>query len=328
MPLKTPQFWYEPAGRISNLLYPLSVVYLVLHKIYQFLGHKSKLYQSSIPVICLGNVVMGGSGKTPTALALYDLVIKKKIADKPVFLTRGYGGDCVNGTIVDLQKHTYKDVGDEALLLARKGITIASINRSQGAKVAEQLGADLIIMDDGFQNPSLFKDLKLLVVDATNPFGNSQIFPAGPLREPIGTALKRSDGIISIGGTIKTKLLEYPAFILPKDMAYDKNKKYIAFAGLGRPEKFKRTLERLEYNIVGWYPFADHHPYKNEEIEFVLHEARQKDALLITTEKDFVRIPKQFQNNILTLPIELTFRNEDTIVTFIQKMITMRTNRI
>lgn len=327
MPLKTPKFWYEPSGTLSSLLYPLSVVYLTGHRLYQYLAKKSKPYKSSVPVICLGNVVMGGSGKTPTALALYDLVIKKKIAEKPVFLTRGYGGDCVNGTVVDLDKHTYKDVGDEALLLARKGITIAAVSRPQGAKIAEQLGADLIIMDDGFQNPSLHKDLKLLVVDAENPFGNGHIFPAGPLREPIGAALKRSDGIISIGGTIKTKLLEYPAFILPIEANHDKGKNYLAFAGLGRPEKFKRTLERLNYNVVSWHPFSDHHPYTNQEMELALKEAKEKNALIITTEKDFVRVPKPYQKDILTLPIALNFRNEDIIVTFIQKIINLHKNR-
>ncbi len=327
MPLRTPKFWYESSSFLSNILYPLSVVYLIVHRLYQFLAKKTAPYQSSVPVICLGNLVMGGSGKTPTALALYDLVIKKKIAEKPVFLTRGYGGDCVNGMLVDVNKHSYTDVGDEALLLARKGITVASVSRPQGAKVAEKQGADLIIMDDGFQNPSIHKDIKFLVIDTEKPFGNGQIFPAGPLREPIGAAMKRCDGIISIGGSLKTKLLEYPAFIYPLEPDHDKNRQYIAFAGLGRPEKFKKTLERLNYDVIGWHPFADHHPYKLEEIEALMAEAQSKKAMVITTEKDLMRIPKEFHETILTLPIELRFRNEDIIVTFIQKIVNLHRNR-
>lgn len=318
MPLKTPKFWYEKRSRIANLLTPLSVIYLTGQNFHQYLNSLKKPYKASVPVICLGNVTMGGSGKTPTALALYDLVIKHGIAKKPVFLTRGYGGDCVNATEVDLTKHTFKEVGDEPILLAKKGTVIASVVRPQGAKLAEKLGADLIIMDDGFQNQSIHKDVNFIVADKNNPFGNGLAFPAGPLREPIGKAIKRAQAFISIGGSTNMPVNEFEAIIEPTDKSHDKTKNYIAFAGLARPEKFKMTLDKLGYNVISWYDFPDHHPYTDKEIQNALDEAKQKNALVITTEKDLVRIKPALRESILSLPIELKFKDEEGFISFLK----------
>ncbi|MEM9469391.1 MAG: tetraacyldisaccharide 4'-kinase [Pseudomonadota bacterium] len=316
MPLKTPSFWYQEFGLKAALLKPVSLLYYAVH----LLNQKLKTpYQSSIPVLCVGNIVMGGSGKTPTVLALIDLVQKNKLAKNPVILTRGYGGIIKRPTVVDTETHTHEQVGDEALLLAQKATVIVSPNRAQGAKKAEELRSDLIIMDDGFQNNSLNKDISLLVVDGINPFGNNQLFPAGPLRQTIKSALNQSDTIISIGPKIETEHAQFSASIEAEKSTLNLERNYVAFAGLGRPEKFKKTLEDLSVKITTWNAFADHHPYSNKECEALLSIAKENDAELITTEKDWVRLPADMQKKTKTLPISLSFDQDEKFISFLKE---------
>jgi tetraacyldisaccharide 4'-kinase len=315
MPFKTPSFWYKSVSWQALALTPLAALYALGHKINV---HLQKPYKSSVRVICVGNVVMGGSGKTPTVLALLEHIKKQDLAQNPIILTRGYGGSITQATRVDPFKHTYHDVGDEALLLAQHAQVIVSANRKDGAQKAELLGADLIVMDDGFQNNTLHKDINLLVVDGANPFGNGFIFPAGPLREPKQCALKRCDAVISINGQAIFDKECFTATIKPESSQLDKNKNYVAFAGLGRPKKFKTTLEELGVQISSWHPFADHHPYTSADLERLDAQAVKHDSTLITTSKDHVRLPDPYQHTTQALPITLFFNDDKAMMNFLE----------
>lgn len=300
MPFTTPKFWYAPRGIISYALLPVAWVYQLFHCLNQSL--KPKAYQSSIPIICIGNAVAGGSGKTPTAMALMKLIIATGGFKSPCFLTRGYGGDI--------------QYSDEAELLKKIAPTIIAANRAAGAKSAEQQKHDLIIMDDGLMNKALKKDITFLVIDRAVDFGNGMTIPAGPLREPLSKILPKSDAVICIGEILLSDKPVFaaqikPTVTLPKD-------KYIAFAGLGRPEKFLETLVNLDVEVIGWHEFADHHPYSNADIENLATLAKAQNAKLITTEKDFARIPEKYKSEIMVLPIELEFFASDEIINYIK----------
>ena len=315
MCFKTPSFWYQKPGLISHLLTPVSWLYQIGHTVNQII--QSQPYTSSVPVICIGNAIAGGSGKTPTVISLVHALKDNGITKKPFILTRGYGGALKEATLVDTKTHASEDVGDEALLLARHAPTITASNRAAGARLAEKNGADLIIMDDGLQNSSLAKTLSFLVVDRQVDFGNNKTLPAGPLREPLSKILPKAQGIICIGPAFHSDKPVFEAKIIPTG-DLNKNPNYVAFAGLGLPDKFKNTLLDLELNLVGWHPFADHYNYSEQDIEKLRQEAEDKNAILITTEKDFVRLPQNLSKDITTLPIEITFQNSNDLVSFIQ----------
>ena len=321
MPLKTPAFWYQPSGLMAHLLTPVSWLYQLGHTINQIL--QSAPYRANIPVICIGNALAGGSGKTPTVIALVQLLKRQNIATTPFILTRGYGGTIKTATHVNA-KHTAQDVGDEALLLARNAPTIIAADRSEGAKLAEKSGADLIIMDDGLQNNSLHKTLSFLVVERRIDFGNGKTIPAGPLREPLRKILPKVQSVICIGRPFQSDKPVFEAAITPT-ATLDLNKKYIAFAGLGRPEKFKDTLENLNINLVGWHAFADHHAYTLQDIETLKQEAAKNNATLITTEKDHVRLPADFVEPVETLAIEMTFQDTGALLSFIKEKLDSKT---
>lgn len=336
MPLKTPKFWYTaPADSLkqspgehalTGALQPVSMLYQ--------LGHRAKLLwtktnRAPLPVICVGSVTVGGSGKTPTCIALNNLIKKYALFSEPYFLTRGYGGsDPGPRRIVD--HDTAQKVGDEPLLLANRSNTIISVNRHWGAKKAHDLGADLIIMDDGLQNLSLHKDLSFLILDGTLGLGNKKTLPAGPLREPFSTTLKRSDAIILIGEDtygLRSMIFEnipvFHARITPdkENNPVPVNKPYIAFAGLGTPEKFFDTLRTNGLTLIETKAFADHHQYSKADIQPLLDYAEKSNARLITTEKDYVRLPKDLQKQVYMYPITLQWKNESALIHFIAEKI-------
>lgn len=314
MPCKTPDFWYRQRGFVSAVLTPVSWLYQIGHTINQTL--KAAPYKSSLPVICIGNAVAGGGGKTPTVLALTKLLSDKKIC----LLTRGYGGNTEGATLVDLHTHSAADAGDEALLLAQIAPTVICSDRAEGAKIAEQTGADLIIMDDGLQNRQLHKDITFLVIDRQIDFGNNKTIPAGPLREPLSKILAKTDAVICIGPKLHSDKAVFESEISPLK-ALDQNKKYIGFAGLALPDKFKNTLIDMNVNLIGWHPFPDHHNYTDNDLAQLHDEARTKGAVLVTTEKDHVRLPEKDKANIETLPIELQFKAPDEIKKYIEAKI-------
>ncbi|MCI5060436.1 MAG: tetraacyldisaccharide 4'-kinase [Alphaproteobacteria bacterium] len=321
MPLKTPKFWYQAPDIRSTLLAPLAWSYQAGHLLHTARQRK-KQYRSPLPVICVGNAVAGGSGKTPTVISLVQLIKSQLSFKNPYILTRGYGGNITQPTLVDPDIHSASDVGDESLLLAAYAPTVISPNRAAGAKFIEaneqeKQSADLILMDDGLQNASLAHTLRLLVIDRSMDFGNGKTIPAGPLREPLQKLLPTIDGVVCIGPKLMAECPSFSATITPNVKNLNTDQAFIAFAGIGRPEKFKTTLEELNLRLAGWHEFADHHPYTIDEIKKLLSHAKEKNATLITTEKDHIRLPNEFKDKIKTLPIALRFEEENELKFFL-----------
>jgi tetraacyldisaccharide 4'-kinase len=315
MPRSAPAFWRKD-GIIPALLSPFSCLYMAGHRIKWAL---SKPYRAGIPVICIGGVTVGGSGKTPTLHAILSIIKTNGLFQKPVILLRGYGGTMTGPIVVDVTTHTYKDVGDESLLHARHAPTIISAVRSAGVRLAEQLGADIILMDDGLQNNTIEKTLSLLVIDGEQGIGNGRVLPAGPLREPLKDALSRVGAIVQIGidAVPNTDVKHLPATIMPQ-RAPEIGKTYFAFAGLGHPDKFRLTLQSQGVTITDFVAFPDHHPYSDADI--IALKALSGKNTLITTEKDFVRIPLHLRDGIETLPIILTFQNPKEVAELVRSI--------
>ena len=303
--MKAPRFWYRKHSILGYLLSPLGGIFAIGGMFRSVFAHP---YKAGIPVICVGNIVAGGSGKTPTALAIAKLLIDE--GHKPVFVTRGYGGTEKGPLKVIIAQHTAKQVGDEALLLARGAPTWIGRDRIAAIKMAEQQGTH-IILDDGLQNPNIKPDITLLVVDGPAGFGNEQFIPAGPLRERLKHALPRLDAVVMIGEdkhhiaarvnipVISAKLEP----IMPVNLMQDS--KYLAFAGIARPEKFYDTCRGLGLNIVGTRDFSDHHIFTMKELRSLWQHAASNNARLITTEKDFVRLNSDFRDLVVALPVKL-----------------------
>lgn len=297
------------------ILSPLSCAYYAGHKIKWSL---SKPYKSGIPVLCIGGIVAGGSGKTPTLHAILKLIHEHGLFKKPVILLRGYGGTMKEPVIVDLQNHDFHNVGDEALLHAALATTIVSAERAEGAKLAEEIGADIILMDDGLQNNTIQKDVSMLVINGGQGLGNGKMIPAGPLREPLCDALDRVDAIIQIHGNApSTQKPVLNAHIKPI-VHLDKARSYFGFAGIGDPDKFKNTLLDIGLDVKDFVHFADHHPYTSNDIDRLRRQA--KGNTLITTAKDYIRIPASFREGIEILPIELTFDAPDDVLKILRTL--------
>lgn len=309
---QTPKFW-QSRNLLAYALLPFSWLYKLGH------GLKTKLakpYKSRVPVICVGGVVAGGSGKTPVVHALVKLAREEMSFENPVILTRGYGGVVQGPSLVDPQIHNYMDVGDEALLHATQAPTIVAKDRAAGLKLAEIMGADLVIMDDGLQNSSVAKTISFAVVDAHYKFGNGYTLPAGPLREPVKWAMKKIDAIILANGDTAIDHKTVFKTSLQVLSEHDRTRTYTAFAGLGNPEKFKKTLEQNGFKVGDFKAFPDHYPYAPEEIEQLIIQADSN--ALITTQKDLTRIPAVFWDAIHVLRIGLSFEAPATVCNLIR----------
>lgn len=318
--MRAPEFWKKD-GATARLLDPIG-------KAYGLAGALRQLWvtpkPAGIPVICVGNLTAGGTGKTPTAIAM-----AKHLRDKraePHFLTRGYGG-CLRGPLrVDLETHTAAEVGDEPLLLARIAPTWVSADRVEGAGHAAAAGASHIIMDDGLQNPYLAKDLTFLVIDGAIGFGNRRVLPAGPLREPIDQALSRIDAVIvigtdqtDVGARLPSDIIRLSAELRPDGaVQHLQGRRVLAFAGIGRPQKFYETLEQIGAELVTTRSFPDHHRYRTAEIEALIAKARQFDAACVTTEKDHVRLPPNLGKYVEKLAIHLQIQEPDRLNRLLQ----------
>lgn len=329
MKIKTPAFWYrdkENRPKIwEHLLSPLSHIYKACDKKNR---EKQIPLKVDVPVMCVGNLTAGGSGKTPTAIALANMLVEKNIVKNPYFVTRGYGGSNKKTRRITVHD-TPSETGDEPILLVKHCKTIVSVNRYDGAQMAAAEGADLVILDDGFQNNSLHKDISILVIDGKRGFGNRKILPAGPLREAPNAGFKKADIVIIIGDDqhkisqdIPEKSPVFFANVEPRtDQERKQKNKYIAFAGLGIPEKFKDTLIENNYSLIDFIPFPDHYKYKEKELEQLLKRAETQNATLITTEKDILRIPPKYSKHIQTLPIRLRFEQENTLSKYLEEKI-------
>lgn len=314
--MKTPNFWHK-RGIISYLLYPISKIFEAATFLrLNFLNTKE---ENPIPVICIGNLIAGGSGKTPTCIAIAKIMQHKGF--NPVIISRGYKGRLKN-ILVNKQIHTAKDVGDEPLILSRQCKVIISPNRLNGIKLAASLGFTIAITDDGFQNPYFKKDLSLITIDGKYGFGNKMIIPSGPLRESIKSGLKRADGIILIGTdayNLKSEITKPVISARIQPLGSELEGKYIAFCGIGYPEKFFDTLSQTKALIIRHYSYPDHHFYSKKEIENLLIQAKDLDAKLITTAKDFVKIPKELKENIKVLEIAIKFDNFEDLEELIDR---------
>lgn len=311
--MQTPRFWYptpndRSAALKAELLQPFSYFFKAGTKLRRKFASP---YYSRVPVLCVGNVVAGGAGKTPTALALGRML--RRLGKTPAFVTRGYGGSGVL-TQVDPARHTVRDVGDEALLLAAEAPTWACSDRAEALRQAEQR-SNVIVMDDGFQNPNITPTASFLVVDGEVGIGNGRIIPAGPLREPFEEALGRAAAVLIVGkrdrqklaGRIK-KIPVFRAHLEPRPPpGFSKIGRYVAFAGLARPEKFFATAQELGLDIASARQYPDHYPYGQGDIDALRLEAEVLGARLLTTEKDAVRLPPDFRSEVITLPVELVF---------------------
>lgn len=294
--LTAPDFWWRPKRPEAWLLSPAALAYGAVAR--------ARLERSGVrallPVICIGNLITGGAGKTPVAMAVAQLM--KAQTMQPAFMTRGYGGRLRGPVLVDPKKHTAADVGDEPLLLAGLAPTMVSANRPRGAAALAGAGleADLIIMDDGFQNPSLHKDVSLVVVDAGRGVGNGWVFPAGPLRAPLRSQLRKADAIVLVGeGEGGAALVRTAARAGVPVIRADyqpvrkrgfKRKPYLAFAGIAAPQKFYDTLERAGAHVELTMGFPDHHPFTDEDCAAMIKLADEQGLTPITTVKDQVRL--------------------------------------
>ncbi len=314
--MKEPSFWYNAT---APLPFFKKISLQILSHLFLFGGFlKKKITITraiSKPVICIGNLTVGGAGKTPTTLSIAQYF--KGQGKAVAIISRGYKGRLRGPVQVDPIRHSTRDVGDEPLLLAQLFPTWVSANRYKGAQAALQKGADIILLDDGLQNYKLRQDLKICVINTTQKFGNKEVIPLGPLRENLAKGLERVDAFVAIGNsspaqfTLKTKkpLLRANIAINKEDWATLKDKKLVAFAGLAHPEKFFDTLRRENFDIQKTIPFPDHYLYTQEDLESLLKTAQKQEAHLVTTQKDWVRLPKDFQEKIFQLRIKLEYQD-------------------
>lgn len=315
--MKTPQHW-QNKNWLAAALYLPGCLYAAATWCRLAFCHPKK---TKAPVICIGNLTAGGSGKTPVAISLVRIL--KQDGKNPFFISRGYGGK-LQDVVVDLTKHTPQEVGDEPLLLAAEAPVIVNRRRYEGACKAIAHGADIIVMDDGFQNPGLYKDKSFLVVDGSFGLGNMCPIPAGPLREFLSQGLKRADAIILLGDdkcNILSKIGKLPVFrgtVVPA-LPQNVRRPVIAFAGIGRPQKFYQSLNECGIDIVKTFDFPDHHFYSLDELQSIIDEAQLLQADIYTTSKDMVKIPQDLRSYFKVLEIEISWQDEDALRDFLLK---------
>jgi tetraacyldisaccharide 4'-kinase len=307
--MRAPEFWEERDYTAKFAAITLSPVGWIYGATVAWKARHAHPYRSPAKVVCVGNLTAGGTGKTPITIAIAQAVERRK--RRTVILSRGYGGKMRGPAFVDLAHDTFEETGDEALLLASAAPVIVARDRAGGAKLAEREYADIIVMDDGFQNFTLAKDLALVVVDAQTGFGNCRIMPAGPLREDIAQGLTRADAVVLVGeGSPALPDFNRPvlrARLVPVDVLGLQGARVLAFAGIGRPEKFFATLRSLGAQIVEAREYADHYAYTASEFARLRARAKAADAQLITTEKDFVRLTPAERQDVQFVPVRAMF---------------------
>ncbi len=315
--MREPAFWYRPSSLISLPLLPFAAVYGAIA------GSRleRKGFDAGIPVFCVGNYHVGGAGKTPTVLALVKLL--RDLGEIPVVLSRGYGGRLRGPVMADPARHVANDVGDEPLMLARNVPVAVARERIDGLALAKSQGATVIVMDDGFQNPAIAKDASLIVIDAQRGIGNARVFPAGPLRAPLPPQIDRTDALIVIGegraaDAISATVAAQDKPVLTAELKADdatvsllRGRRALAFAGIGDPGRFFRTLRANGVEVVTERIFADHHPFSQSEIEALLAEAKRHALTVVTTEKDLARLGigklPSWALGIVPFPVKLEF---------------------
>jgi tetraacyldisaccharide 4'-kinase len=326
--VREPAFWYRPPSWISRVLTPFGAIYgLVAGWRLQGEG-----FDAGVPVLCVGNYHSGGAGKTPTVLALAKLL--RDLGETPVVLSRGYGGRWHGPVKVDPTRHVAADVGDEPLMLALTIHVVIARDRVDGVALVRSQGASVILMDDGFQNPAIAKDASLIVIDGDRGLGNGCVFPAGPLRAPLQPQLARTDALIVVGDgtaatTVATAIAAQAKPVLSARLVPDEaslvalgGKRVLAFAGIGDPGRFFRTLRGCGIDVVRERAFADHHPFLPEEIEALIAEAKRDGLTLVTTQKDLARLrgregASDWTRNITAFAVTLEFEDAALLRKFV-----------
>lgn len=321
--MQTPEFWFNPPaapGIWPRLLAPLGALYGMATA--RRLRRRAQGFRPDCPVISVGNINAGGTGKTPTVIALLEQA--QSMGLRTVVISRGYGGREEGPLFVNPTGHSADQVGDEPLLLAGFAPVVIGRDRARAAQHAMSEKPDLLILDDAFQNPDIQRDFDLIVVDAQRGFGNGRCIPAGPLREPIGAGFARADAILSIGtgaaqerfaqtAQIPDGLPHHTAMIMPLATGMPwQGQRVCAFAGIGHPEKFFDTLRGLGAEVIKTMPLADHQTLPRPLLQRLLRDAQQNRAQLVTTEKDAARLPADLRGQVLTLPVRLIFQNPAT----------------
>jgi tetraacyldisaccharide 4'-kinase len=325
-----PDFWYRPSSWMSRLLMPLAAVYGVIAG--QRLQRQG--IDAGVPVFCVGNYHVGGAGKTPMVLALVKLL--RDLGETPVVLSRGYGGRLRGPLMVDLDRHAAAEIGDEPLMLARTVPVAVARDRIDGVALARSQGATVIVMDDGFQNPAIAKDASLIVIDSHRGLGNACVFPAGPLRAPLPPQIARTDVLVVIGDgaaaePVAAAVVAQDKPVLAAHLRADdvavaalRGKRVLAFAGIGDPQRFFRTLRANGIEIVRERAFADHHPFSESEIEALIMEAKRDALMLVTTEKDLARLRPagglpHWAKDIVPFPVRLEFDSAAKLRRFVSE---------
>lgn len=322
--MRAPGFWWRsPPSALARLLQPLGALYgaITLQRM------RRPGAEAGIPVICVGNFVAGGAGKTPTTLALASRLTA--MGETPFALTRGYGGRLPGPLRVDPARHIAADVGDEPLLLAARLPTIIARERPAGAALARETGASFVLMDDGLQNPSLHKDLRLAVVDGAVGVGNGLCLPAGPLRAPLAGQLEQVDALVVIGegaagDDVAAQALTMGKRVLrarlapPVDIQAElAGLSVLAVSGIGRPEKFAATLRAAGARLAGEHAFGDHHAYTAGDVSMLIAEAKGHACRIAVTEKDMVKLaplwPAAERSLLLCVPVTLAFEDEAAV---------------
>jgi len=324
--MRAPAFWWRGPSWAAALLAPASALYGAIAA--RRMAQPGRA--AGVPVVCIGGLTLGGAGKTPTALAVGRLLADQQ----PVFLTRGYGGALPGPVTVDPARHSARDVGDEALLLARVAPTVVARDRAAGAAAARTAGARIIVMDDGFHSPAVAKDVALVVVAADHGIGNGRVFPAGPLRAPLGAQLAKAHALVVIGEGTGAMPVLAPARSLPvfrgrlmpdaSAVAALAGRPVLAFAGIGHPEKFFATLAAAGLAVTMRRKFPDHHRYTAAEAASLVSEAERAHLALLTTEKDLVRLSGDdalaaLAQRTRALPVRLVLDDEEQLACFLRE---------
>jgi tetraacyldisaccharide 4'-kinase len=313
-----PAFWYRPSSWMSLLLSPLAAIYGAVAA----RRMRRKGFDAGIPVLCVGNYHLGGAGKTPTVIALVKLL--RDLGETPVVLSRGYGGRLRGPVMVEPDRHLASDVGDEPLMLARTVPVTVARERLDGLALAKSQAATVVVMDDGFQNPAIAKDASLIVIDAHRGLGNACVFPAGPLRAPLLPQIDRTDALIVVGegnaaDAIAASIAAQDKPVLTAHIKADdialaslRGQRVLAFAGIGDPDRFFRTLRGNGVEVTSQRAFADHHSFTQDEIEALVAEAKRDALVPVTTEKDLARLGEggklpPWAQGIVALPVRLEF---------------------
>jgi tetraacyldisaccharide 4'-kinase len=325
--MREPAFWYRPRSTLARLLMPLGGAYGAIAA--KRMAREG--VDAGIPVLCVGNYHLGGAGKTPTVLALVELL--REAGEAPIVLSRGYGGKLRGPIKVDCERHAAAEVGDEPLMMSAAVPVVVARDRIAGVALARSQGASVILMDDGFQNPEIAKDAALIVIDSERGLGNACVFPAGPLRAPLAPQLARTDALVVVGDGLAADPvaaavaaqggLVLRAHLSPRQASVEalRDKRVLAFAGIGDPQRFFRTLRGSGIEVVSEKAFADHHDFTDGEIGALTAAATREGLTLVTTEKDFARLRRRelmpTGQDIVPFAVTLRFDEEARLQRFV-----------